>query len=96
MRRGAWLPPFPFGGFDPLHPDPQLLPQVGAFFTGPGDPRPVLRALDRRLRGLGRPPAVRPLWRLLIAGRTSAASTSAASISAASTSGGGQTGRGLV
>ncbi|HEY7076639.1 MAG TPA: hypothetical protein VH418_14770 [Solirubrobacteraceae bacterium] len=68
----AALPPFAFAGFDPLHPDPRLLPQVGAFFTGPGDPRPVLRALDRRLRALGRPPAARATWRRLIAARAHA------------------------
>ncbi len=47
-RALAALPAFPFTGFDPLHPDPALLPQVGAFFTGPGDPRPILRALHVR------------------------------------------------
>jgi hypothetical protein len=68
----AALPPFPFDGFDPLHPDPQLLPRVGAFFTGPGDPRPILRALDQRLRALGRPPAAQATWRRLIAARAHA------------------------
>ena len=61
-RQLAALPPFPFPDFDPLHPDPTLLPQVGAFFTGPGDARPILRTLDARLRGLGRPPLERRAW----------------------------------
>ena len=53
----AALPPFPFANFDPLHPDPSLLPQVGAFFTGPGDPRPTLHALVTKLEALGTPAA---------------------------------------
>jgi hypothetical protein len=61
-RRLAALPPFPFPDFDPLHPDPGLLPRVGAFFTGPGDLRPIFDNLDARLRALGRPPAGRGWW----------------------------------
>jgi hypothetical protein len=61
-RQLAALPPFPLSNFDPLHPDPALLPQVGAFFTGPGDPRPILQTLDTRLQGLGEPPALRDWW----------------------------------
>jgi hypothetical protein len=47
-RALAALPPFPFPDFDPLHPDARL-PQVGVFFTGPGDPRPILRRLQAAL-----------------------------------------------
>jgi hypothetical protein len=65
-RTLAKLPPFPFRDFDPLHPDPNVLPQVGQFFTGPGDPRPALRALDTRLRALGKPPANRNWWRRVL------------------------------
>ena len=54
-RQLAALPPFPFPNFDPLHPDPRLLAQVGAFFTGPGDPRPIFQTLNTRLRALGKP-----------------------------------------
>jgi len=60
----ASLPAFPFATFDPLHPDPSVLPQVGAFFTGPGDPRPILRTLDAGLRDLGQPRRERQVWRL--------------------------------
>jgi len=60
--RLAALPPFPFRDFDPLHPDPSLLPQVGAFFTGPGDPRAILRALHADLQALGQPPASHKAW----------------------------------
>jgi hypothetical protein len=70
--RIAALPPFPFPNFDPLHPDPTLLPQVGAFFTGPGDPRPVLRALNRRLRAVGEPPANRGAWNRALRARAAA------------------------
>jgi hypothetical protein len=69
-RALAALPPFPFTDFDPLHPDSRL-PQVGAFFTGPGDPRPVLRRLDAGLRALHGPA---PWWRRLLAARAAEAS----------------------
>jgi hypothetical protein len=68
----AALPPFPFSDFDPLHPDPRVLRQVGQFFTGPGDPRPTLDALNAQLRGMGRPPADRQAWARLLAARSAA------------------------
>jgi hypothetical protein len=71
-RALAALPPIPFPDFDPLHPDPGLLPQVGAFFTGPGDPRPTYRTLDARLRALGRPPANRRAWQHTVHARLTA------------------------
>jgi len=58
----ATLPPFPFADFDPLHPEPALLPAVGKFFTGPGDPRPAFGALNAGLRALGEPPADHGVW----------------------------------
>jgi hypothetical protein len=64
-RQLAALPPFPFPGFDPLHPDPALLPAVGAYFTGPGDPRPILTELTTRLRALGTPVAAAAWQRVL-------------------------------
>jgi hypothetical protein len=63
----AALPRFPFTNFDPLHPDPKLLPKVGRFFTGPGDPRPLLRGLNTHLRALGQPPADRNAWTHVLA-----------------------------
>jgi hypothetical protein len=63
------LPPFPFRNFDPLHPRRALLPKVGAFFAGPGDPRPILGALDKALRDLQRPPGERGVWRAALAAR---------------------------
>jgi hypothetical protein len=65
----ASLPPFPFPTFNPLAPDPSKLPDVGAFFTGPGDPRPILRALDTKLHELGQPPRERGAWRLVTRAR---------------------------
>lgn len=67
--RLAALPPFPFHDFDPLHPDPSLLPLLGAFFTGPGDPRAILGALDAGLRELGQPPADRKAWTAALSAR---------------------------
>lgn len=69
-RQLATLPPFPFPNFDPLHPDLTLLPRVGAFFTGTGDPRPILETLDARLRTLGRPPASQDWWKRLLRARS--------------------------
>jgi hypothetical protein len=68
-RQLAALPPFPFSNFDPLHPAPGLLPHVGAFFTGPGDPRPIFQTLNRRLRPLGPPPAGRGWWTRMLDAR---------------------------
>ena len=68
-RRLAALPSFPFPDFDPLQPDPGLLPQVGAFFTGPGDPRPILQIVNTRLRALGKPPARRGWWARMLHAR---------------------------
>jgi hypothetical protein len=67
----ASLPPFPFSTFDPLHPDPALLPQVGQFFTGPGDPRPILTKLGGDLSNLGRPPADARGWARVLKARSS-------------------------
>jgi hypothetical protein len=67
----ASLPPFPFSTFDPLHPDPAQLPLVGQFFTGPGDPRPILTKLDADLRALGRPPADAHGWARVLTARSS-------------------------
>ena len=68
-RQLAALPPFPLSNFDPLHPDPALLPQVGAFFTGPGDPRPIFQTLNTRLRALDQPPAGRGWWARMLHAR---------------------------
>jgi hypothetical protein len=67
--RLAALPPFPFHDFDPVHPDPSLLPRVGAFFTGPGDPRAILRALTEGLQALGQPSADHETWTAALAAR---------------------------
>ena len=71
-RQLAALPPFPYRTFDPLHPDPALLPAVGRFFTGPHDPRPALRTLEANLSGLGPPPADADTWRRVLAARAAA------------------------
>lgn len=69
VRALASLPRFPFNDFDPLHPNPSLLPAIGAFFTGPADPRPILGALQKALRDLGHPPGERGRWRATLTGR---------------------------
>lgn len=61
------LPVFPFPHFDPLHPDPHLLPKIGRFFTGPGNELPITRRLYAQLRTLGNPPASRAAWSDVIA-----------------------------
>jgi len=65
----AGLPPFPFPQFDPLHPDPALLPKVGAFLTGAGNPRAILTTLDSQLRSLGRPAAQATEWSSVLQAR---------------------------
>jgi hypothetical protein len=55
------LPGFPFSTFDPFHPDPQLLPQVGRFFDQPARRR-LPRALLATLQKLGSPPADSRAW----------------------------------
>jgi hypothetical protein len=77
------LPRFPFGDFDPLHPDPQVLPAVGRWFTGPGHAGPELRRLLARLRALGPPPAARARWHALLRRRRAALAIRAAHIRAA-------------
>lgn len=71
------LPPFPLPDFDPLNPDPSQLPQVGQFFDGPGDARPLERTLLAALVKLGKPKVGASIWRgvtrglpELIAGQT--------------------------
>ena len=58
---GRTLPGFPFSSFDPFHPDPNLLPQVGRFFDQPARRR-LPRGLLRALQQLGQPPANRRAW----------------------------------
>jgi allene oxide cyclase-like protein len=79
------LPPFPFSNFDPLHPDPRLLPKVGRFFTGQGDPRPILRALNSGLRALGQPPASAASWTHVLGARAAALKVNSEQDSAAVT-----------
>jgi hypothetical protein len=62
------LPPFPLTNFDPLNPDPSQLPSVGQFFDGPGDARPLERALIKRLKKLGRPTEGAAIWRRVTSG----------------------------
>lgn len=62
------LPGFPFPSFDPFHPDPSLLPQVGRFFAQPARHR-LPRALLARLRRLGRPPASARAWSRVLGAR---------------------------
>jgi hypothetical protein len=68
-RALAKLPPFPFSNFDPLHPDPSVLPAVGRFFTGRGDPRKILKARVAGLERLGRLPAQRSVWQRYLSAR---------------------------
>lgn len=50
--------PFPFPGFSPSHPDPKVLPKVGAFFdTSPGN-----HTFTTALRALGEPAAGSKAW----------------------------------
>jgi hypothetical protein len=46
-----------------------MLPQVGAFFTGPGDPRAILNTLHAGLEALGQPPANHKTWTAVLGAR---------------------------
>jgi hypothetical protein len=59
---------FPFPDFDPFHPDPQTLPQVGQFFNQPAR-RALPSGLLTKLEKLGKPPASRSAWQRVLAAR---------------------------
>jgi hypothetical protein len=66
--RANRLAGFPFSTFDPFHPDPQVLPQVGRFFDQPARHR-LPRELLRSLKKLGQPPANRRAWHRVLSAR---------------------------
>jgi hypothetical protein len=68
VRKANRLPRFPFPSFDPFHPDPTLLPQVGRFFDQPARRR-LPRILLRELKRLGEPPASGGGWRNVLRAR---------------------------
>jgi hypothetical protein len=76
------LPGVPFLTFDPLHPDPQVLPQVGRFFDQPARRR-LPRALLAELGKLGQPPASRGAWRNVLTARQAALAAETRQIKAA-------------
>jgi hypothetical protein len=66
--RARGLSGFPFTSFDPFHPDPTLLPQVGQFFSQPTRHR-LPAALLGELKKLGQPPASRKTWQSVLSSR---------------------------
>jgi hypothetical protein len=50
---------FPYQSFDPLHPDPKLLPRVGAYFAAV---RPLNDQIPVQLASLGSPQKGQALW----------------------------------
>jgi Allene oxide cyclase barrel like domain len=81
-QRAMRLPAFPFSTFDPFHPDPQVLPQVGRFFDQPARRR-LPRALLARLKRLGQPAASRRAWQNTIKARRAVLSNETKQIRAA-------------
>jgi hypothetical protein len=65
---GSKLSGFPFSNFDPLHPNPTLLPQVGHFFDQP-QRRQLAPDLLTRLVALGAPPAQPAEWARVLRAR---------------------------
>ena len=55
---------FPYPSFDPLHPNPQLLPTIGAFFAAN---QPITERTLGELRGLGSPRRAQSQWTQLLA-----------------------------
>ena len=66
--KGRRLPGFPFSNFDPFHPAPNLLPQVGRFFDQPSR-RQLPATLLQALNNLGEPPASSGPWRTVLNAR---------------------------
>jgi hypothetical protein len=81
-RQAMSLPGFPFSTFDPFHPDPQLLPQVGRFLDQPARRR-LPRALLAELETLGQPPASSRAWGNLLKARQAALTVETRQIKAA-------------
>jgi hypothetical protein len=81
-RQAMTLPGVPFATFDPLHPDPQLLPQVGRFFDRPARRR-LPGALIAELEKLGQPPASSQAWSNVLNARQAALATETRQIKAA-------------
>jgi hypothetical protein len=67
-RRLASVHMFPFEDFLSRRPSAQRLKKLGAYLLS-ADARPVLRALDRQLAALGKPPADRAVWSRYLADR---------------------------
>ena len=67
-RRLASVHQFPFDEFLTRRPTPTRLTKLGHYLVS-ADARPVLRALDRQLAALGKPPADRAVWARYLADR---------------------------
>jgi hypothetical protein len=80
--KAARMPQFPFSSFDPFHPDPNLLPQVGRFFAQPAR-RGLARALLETLQKLGQPPASSGAWQNVLKARRAQIMNETAQIEAA-------------
>ena len=62
---------FPYSNFDPLHPDPELLPKVGAFFASS---QAIADRVPGELQALGDPQKNAATWqRMLVLARQSRA-----------------------
>jgi hypothetical protein len=79
---GSKLSGFPFSNFDPLHPNPALLPQVGRFFDQP-ERRRLAPDLLARLVALGAPPAQPAEWARVLRARRAQIADESAQIQAA-------------
>jgi hypothetical protein len=56
--------PFPYPNFDPLHPNTNLLPKIGAFFAAT---QPIADRVPRELRDLGTPHKAQREWTQIVA-----------------------------
>jgi hypothetical protein len=55
---------FPYSSFDPLHPDPKLLPKVGAFFASS---QAIADRVPAELQALGDPQRSVAMWHQILA-----------------------------
>lgn len=76
---------FPYPQFRPLHPDPKLLPAVGAFLARN---QPAAQAIPAQMRALGEPTVARAQWDHVRSLITQAAASAARQVTFAKASNG--------
>ena len=82
-RATKGITPFPYRSFDPTHPDPKLLPKVGAYLA---EHQAAADAVPAQLRELGAPATGQAIWSQMLALATSSRAIADRQIKAAKAS----------